>query len=350
MSGTSDSFAPPDAGSEKRVGDAASHGSQEKSEGAKEGSEQKQTPEDQSARRRKTDVMPTEEKGAIAPTPKKAKQEEAQAGQRAEESVVTQQQKDQHGETSAATAGEGSSGSAAAPRPQYPRYPPYPRTGKVEDLRKWSKKCDKVNEMIKKVDDLDYSIPTLCAPKDPGTTRAVQSSKDKVVVLRAARSIAYIMDDGKRLPRCTGIIIRQWSDAPGHHHAIIVTYSRVVCKDGRKLDPLPKLSVCLPDKTILDAELIYFNDHYDIALLDISLDFTLELPSIGRGAEYGQEVFVLARDAKASMRVRRGNIKWLEESDILGRDYYMFLSSDIPEGGNGGMVIDHNGELRGMAV
>lgn len=148
-----------DAGSEKRVGDAASHGSQEKSEGAKEGSEQKQTPEDQSARRRKTDVMPTEEKGAIAPTPKKAKQEEAQAGQRAEESVVTQQQKDQHGETSAATAGEGSSGSAAAPRPQYPRYPPYPRTGKVEDLRKWSKKCDKVNEMIKKTILITVSLP-----------------------------------------------------------------------------------------------------------------------------------------------------------------------------------------------
>ncbi|RCV14988.1 hypothetical protein SETIT_3G022900v2, partial [Setaria italica] len=279
--------------------------------------------------------MPTEEEGAIAPTPKKAKQEEAQAGQRAEGRGV-----------GCNPAAEGSARgdvgcnsrrgfqwlSCRTPS-SVPEIPAIP-----ED---WQ-------------DDLNYSIPTLCAPKDPGTTRAVQSSKDKVVVLRAARSIvsiAYIMDDGKRLPRCTGMIIRQWSDAPGHHHAIIVTYSRVVCKDGRKLDPLPKLSVCLPDKkTILDAELIYFNDHYDIALLDISLDFTLGLPSIGRGAEYGQEVFVLARDGEASMRVRRGNIKWLEESDILGRDYYMFLSSDIPEGGNGGMVIDHNGELRGMAV
>uniref|UniRef100_A0A0E0R7Z0 PDZ domain-containing protein n=1 Tax=Oryza rufipogon TaxID=4529 RepID=A0A0E0R7Z0_ORYRU len=111
-----------------------------------------------------------------------------------------------------------------------------------------------------------------------------------------------------------------------------------------------KLSVGLPDKkTVLDAELIYFNDHYDIALLHIYLDFTLKLPSIGRGPEYGQEVFVLARDNEASLRARRGNIEWLEESDILGRDYYMFLSCDIPEGGNGGMVIDNDEGWRRVA-
>jgi hypothetical protein len=88
----------------------------------------------------------------------------------------------------------------------------------------------------------------------------------------------------------------------------------------------------LPDKkTVLDAELIYFNDHYDIALLCVRLDYPLELPSIRCGPEYGQEVFVLARDGEVSLRVRCGHIKWLEESDILGRDYYTFLSCDIPE-------------------
>ncbi|CAN6229882.1 unnamed protein product [Urochloa humidicola] len=373
MSGTSDSFAPPAAGSEKGEGDAAGHASEEKAEGVPEGFGPRSSPpastsvtsegdaaprksdeksEDQMPRTRKIDVMPTEERGQIAPSAKKAKQEGAQAVQRAEEPVVTQQQMNQPGKTSAATVGEGSSASVAAIH--HPRYPPYPKGGNSNDVRKWKKECDKVNKMIRELDDLDYDIPTMTAPKDSGTTKAVQSSKDKVVVLRAARiivSIAYIKDDGQRVPHCTGIIIKQWSDAPGHHHAIIVTCSRVLCKGGRRLDPLPKLSVSLPDKkTILDAELIYFNDHYEIALLDISLDFTLELPSIGRGAEYGQEIFVLDRDGGASLRVRHGNIKWLEESDILGRDYYMFLSCDIPVGGNGGMVIDHNGEVRGMAV
>ena len=80
----------------------------------------------------------------------------------------------------------------------------------------------------------------------------------------------------------------------------------------------------------LDAKLMYFNDRYNIALLYIDLNVTLELPSIGCHPQYGEEVFVLARDGGASLRVRRGNIKWLEESGFLGRDHYMFLSSAIP--------------------
>uniref|UniRef100_A0A0E0E9B2 PDZ domain-containing protein n=1 Tax=Oryza meridionalis TaxID=40149 RepID=A0A0E0E9B2_9ORYZ len=209
-------------------------------------------------------------------------------------------------------------------------------------------------ETMKLVPKRDKDIPIKTEPKDLYTTEAIQSSRDKVVVLHAARaivSISHIMDDGQRQPQCTGIIIKQWSDDTGHHHATIVTYSRIVCEAGRKRDPLPKLSVCLPNKkTVLDAELIYFNDHYDIALLHINLEVTMELPSFGRGPEYGQEVFVLARDGEASLRARRGDIQWLEESDILGRDHYMFLSCDIPEGGNGGMVIDNDGVVRGMAI
>ena len=45
--------------------------------------------------------------------------------------------------------------------------------------------------------DIDYDIPNMRKPKDPLTTKAVQSSKDKEVVLRAARNIvmvSYIMD------------------------------------------------------------------------------------------------------------------------------------------------------------
>ena len=46
-------------------------------------------------------------------------------------------------------------------------------------------------------DNIDCDIPTMSKPKDPFTTEAVQSSKDKEVVLRAARNIvmvSYIMD------------------------------------------------------------------------------------------------------------------------------------------------------------
>ncbi|XP_052161884.1 uncharacterized protein LOC127779197 isoform X2 [Oryza glaberrima] len=249
----------------------------------------------------------------------------------------------------------GTTVSPFAPAPRRPQYPPFPEDGNVEDVRKWNDECHEVSKIIKKIEkERDKDIPIKTEPKDPYTTEAIQSSREKVVVLHAAHaivSISHIMDDGQRRPQCTGIIIKQWSDDTGHHHATIVTYSRIVCEAGRKRDPLPKLSVCLPNKkTVLDAELIYFNDHYDIALLHINLEVTMELPSFGRGPEYGQEVFVLARDGEASLRARRGDIQWLEESDILGRDHYMFLSCDIPEGGNGGMVIDNDGVVRGMAI
>uniref|UniRef100_A0A0D9W5A6 PDZ domain-containing protein n=1 Tax=Leersia perrieri TaxID=77586 RepID=A0A0D9W5A6_9ORYZ len=233
-----------------------------------------------------------------------------------------------------AAVGEGS----RASRP--PKFPPYPTGGSSSDVRKWDKECDRIRKIIGELrKDRGYDLPTMKKAKDPYTTKALQCSRHKAVVLH-----------GKKLPRCTGIIIKQWSDGSGRHHATIVTYSRVVCDAGQKLHPLPKLSVVLADKTVSDAELLYFNDHYDIALLHIYLGCTLELPSVGRGPEYGQEVFVLARDGKASLRVRHGNIKWLEESDILGRDYYMFLDCVISEGGDGGMVIDNDGKVRGMVV
>ncbi|CAO1944068.1 unnamed protein product [Urochloa humidicola] len=152
-----------------------------------------------------------EERGQIAPCP-------------AEVSAVAQLP----GKESAATASEGSTAAAVALRP---RYPPYPRGGKVNDVRKWSKECKRINEILRK--DMDFDVPTMSKAKDPYTTKAVQSSRDKLVVLRAARSIvsvSYIMDDGQRLPRCTGVIIKQ--SGSGCHGAIIVTYSRVVCKAG----------------------------------------------------------------------------------------------------------------------
>jgi len=81
-------------------------------------------------------------------------------------------------------------------------------------------------------------------PKDPFTTEAVQSSKDKEVVLRAARNIvmvSYIMDDGRREPQCSGIIIKQLSDGSGRHRAMVMTHSGVVCVSGRIRDPVPKV-------------------------------------------------------------------------------------------------------------
>ncbi|KAF8671045.1 hypothetical protein HU200_050324 [Digitaria exilis] len=59
--------------------------------------------------------------------------------------------------------------------------------------------------------------------------------------------------------------------------------------------------------------------------------------------------FVLARDEESSLRARHGEILWLEESDYIERSYQMFLSCEVPVGGNGGAVVDHDGNVTGMA-
>jgi hypothetical protein len=95
-------------------------------------------------------------------------------------------------------------------------------------------------------------------------------------------------------------------------------------------DPSFQLSVGLPNKTILDGQFLFFDDHYDIALLEIDAAFPLQRPSIGSGPEYGQEVFILARDSRLSLRVRHGEILWLEETDFMDRSYHMFVSCEVP--------------------
>jgi hypothetical protein len=73
----------------------------------------------------------------------KRKMEEREQVAMAEVSVMSQQ-KNQPGEASATTAGEGSRASPAA---SLPRYQPYPTSGKTKDVRKWFEERDRVNEI-----------------------------------------------------------------------------------------------------------------------------------------------------------------------------------------------------------
>ncbi|CAL4999877.1 unnamed protein product [Urochloa decumbens] len=216
---------------------------------------------------------------------------------------------------SPATVGGGSSSSPAVPvstPPPRPRYPSYPKSGKSKDVRKWNEECRRIGEILAK--DPRNDLPTQRKPKDPDTDEAVQSRRDKAVVRKAARSIVSVSSTGHggvKIQQCSGIIIRQWEEE--EKRVIIATCSNIVCSMGRLLDPVPKC------------------------------------PSIGSGPSYGQEVFLLSRDEESSLMARQGEILWLEESNYLGRNYQMFLSCEVPEGGNGGPVIDHDGNVTGMA-
>lgn len=94
--------------------------------------------------------------------------------------------------TPAAAVGDSSSASPAVPvnTPPRLRFPPFPKTGKGKDVRNWSRECKRIREIAAK--DPRLKLPTRRKPKDPGTTDAVLSSREKVVVRGVARSIVNI--------------------------------------------------------------------------------------------------------------------------------------------------------------
>ncbi|KAK3143425.1 hypothetical protein QOZ80_4AG0300140 [Eleusine coracana subsp. coracana] len=216
------------------------------------------------------------------------------------------------------------------------------------DVLNWNAQCEKIDAADKV---LDENLPTLRAPKDCRTTKAVQDWRSKKKVLAAARSVVNITpisEDGSTKMQFSGFILDRYEHG-GIQFSIVVTCSRFICKDGRKLDPLPKFSVGLPDRKTIEAKLFHFSDHYDIAFLLLPMETSLDIPCFGCCPDYSQEVFVLGRDKDASLRVRRGVISWTEESDSIGCSHYMFLDGEVPQGGTGGPVIDHDGNFRGMA-
>ncbi|KAM0926570.1 hypothetical protein ACQ4PT_003600 [Festuca glaucescens] len=183
---------------------------------------------------------------------------------------------------------------------------------------------------------------------DPDTDDAVVSPREGDAIIYAARYMVGVTStgpDGSRTFCCTGIVVGV--DEAGKHARILTASAAVCTSEGILQDPKPKLSICLPNGTVLEGHLLFFNDHYGLALLDIMVDFKPTLAFFGASPQYGQEVFVLARDRESYLKVRRGSILFREES-LLGRNHSMFLSCEIPECGTGGAVIGHDGMVTGM--
>ncbi|KAK3141233.1 hypothetical protein QOZ80_4BG0331220 [Eleusine coracana subsp. coracana] len=238
----------------------------------------------------------------------------------------------------ASAAGKGSSASPGNSPPPPVRFPPYPKNGTARDVVRWSIKCRKIEKKAK--EDPRRNLPTVRNPKDPETTNAVQLPEEKKRIINAARStvsVSSIGQDGVKIRQCSGIIISERGSKK-----FVATSSMVVCQMGDLLSPLPKLSIRLGDgdRICLEGKLAFFSYHYDLVLLEIEVSFPVQLASTGTCPLYDQEVYVLSRGKESDLMVRHGKVKCLDESNYIGRDYYMFLDYEIPEEGTGGCVVD----------
>ncbi|KAG8044005.1 hypothetical protein GUJ93_ZPchr0458g22594 [Zizania palustris] len=149
-------------------------------------------------------------------------------------------------------------------------------------------------------------------PKDRLTARDVASTPDKVMIKKTARSVVAIVSTKpgwKCIDRCSGIVV-SWNETT--RLATILTSSVAVCDFGALIDPKPKLLVHMPTRTIAEGRLLFFNDNYHIALLEVSSDSPLLPANFGSSPKFGQEVFALARNEESSLFARCGTVLWQE--------------------------------------
>lgn len=233
--------------------------------------------------------------------------------------------------------------------PPRPRLPPFPKSGDPMDFLKWDKEFRRICALPEPAGTV---IPCTVRRKPTGprtvSITGVASVADNSMIRKASRSVVGIssrIPDGKEIMQCSGIVV-DWNKTS--RLATIVTCSAAVCFDGALVHPNPKLLVHLPNRSTAEGQLLFFNAHYRIALLEALVDFPLEPANFGSSPKFGQKVFTLARDKKSSFFARSGTVLLQDPPFFLKYKYWLSLSSAIELCGTGGPAIDERGDVAGM--
>ncbi|CAN6269629.1 unnamed protein product [Urochloa humidicola] len=230
-------------------------------------------------------------------------------------------------------------------QPLPPRCSPFPEGASMKKIREWNMKCREISERAAK--DPRYNLPFLKQEQDKDNVHAVTSTIDKTVVQNAASSVVSISSVGQNgvARQFTGIILGDFSK---NGHVSILTSSATVCDyDGKLLNR--KLLIRLQKKDELDGNLLFYDPFYKIAVLDISVGKPLAGISFASSPKEGDEVFVVSRNRMSSLKAKKGKVSDLEEP-YSGRNFFMYLTCELPECGVGGAVVGKDGGLSGIAL
>ncbi|PNT70768.1 uncharacterized protein LOC104583102 [Brachypodium distachyon] len=225
-------------------------------------------------------------------------------------------------------------------RPLPLRCPNFPQGGSREEISEWNKACHRVYKLT--ANDPVTHPPLLREIKDDFDTSSSTSdfyypsvSRHREMIVGLERSIVSISstkNDGLPKWKFNGIII---GPSESDERARILTSSATVCNYKGKLDR----------KVIKDGELLFFDDHYGLAILEISVDMPFRCPAFVSSPDYGDDVFVLTRKEDSSLMTTAGKVLWHNEP-FLGRNHYLYLSCE--ERISGGLVMDRDGYIAGM--
>ncbi|KAG0527956.1 hypothetical protein BDA96_06G278000 [Sorghum bicolor] len=230
--------------------------------------------------------------------------------------------------------------------------PNSPRMEAGKRSHEWIKACDRVYKLTAN-DPLSHP-PLLRKTKNDFDTSGStsdyfysSSSRHRQVIVGLASSIVNIcFTENDELPKWNfnGIII---GPSESDERAWILTSSEAVSDYEGKLDLDRKLLVHLPNKVIKNGELLFFDDYYGFAIMEISVDMPIQCRSFVSRSDYGDEVFVLTRKHDSSLMTTTGKILWHNEP-YFGRNHFLYLSCDLPARISGGLVMDRDGDIVGM--
>ncbi|KAM0899273.1 hypothetical protein ACQ4PT_021430 [Festuca glaucescens] len=201
---------------------------------------------------------------------------------------------------------------------------------------------------------LQNFMPISCLAMDPQLAPIRERGTN--AVLSAAKFLLGLSSSigGKPLLRCSGFWI-DWDDES--KTGTIFTTAHLIRSNNSEFDvwlgqdeydPNAKVMVHLLDDTIVEAHLLYYQVHYDIALFSARVDSPVQFPSFNDRVQYAQEVFVLGRDEIFDLRITHGRVEYLNP-DVFQRYHFMFSSkTDANQYDDGGLVIDLDGKVVGM--
>ncbi|KAM3194866.1 hypothetical protein ACQJBY_071104 [Aegilops geniculata] len=199
---------------------------------------------------------------------------------------------------------------------------------------------------------LDMSIGGSCMVN--ANLQSVCESTTKTI-LQAAKVIfsfsSYV--DGKLMARSSGFLI-DWDE--GSKEGTVLTSARIICSKYTALTQWSGTDEYVPDaeiiahlldedETTVPAILFRYDKHINIAMLKVNLDLCAKIPRFSSDINYGQDILVLGRDERLNLTIAHGCVNFMGPT-TYERHHYLFTGC---EPSIGGMVIDFDGQVLGMA-
>ncbi|XP_044954018.1 uncharacterized protein LOC123404166 [Hordeum vulgare subsp. vulgare] len=193
---------------------------------------------------------------------------------------------------------------------------------------------DKLHEKLdaqSKLPTLDFD-PSACLSDEEDLLPVPESESGREAVLRAADFVLALSSfvDGKPLQRCSGILF-EWNDHL--KTGVVLTTAHLIRSNCPSIDhwlgkdeyrPDAKVIVHFLDDTSAEGDLLYHQEHYDIAFFKVKVGQCPQLPLFVDNVKSGQEIVQLGRDEKLNLRITYGRAKSMNPN-TYHRQHLMYM-------------------------